>query len=496
MNATIEKHKIIASSRSRQLTQEVIEYQQMPEGPEKQAKCEKIMMENERIILSVCKRYLNQVEEEDLLQEARLGFFQAMQHFDATKETHFISYCINGIKIAISRFFEKQVNPIRVSPTVISKENIMKEASIQFQQKQHRMPNLFELSKITGIPVNDVKMILTLPKISRTIDEPIHVDDDVLLKDTIEDDSASLEELCEEKEHRAEILKLFHSVLTEREQAVVWAHTIQKLSLNSIAQKMHLSRERIRQIEQNAFLKFSEAYMRFYDRRGYEEPVELRSRSMSESQDIMIPLQDRYERNLKEFSKVNGTPEQYFAVSHMLCLEDAPYISQISLRETCHINPNTLLNKAMCDDTLAQSLRVIKEQSRSQRKNICARECSNFYQIFANRNISKVEVDLAFTTLSKEASKLAYQYFGEDLNNQLDWSCHQHSSEDTILSNFVIRPLYAKILYFREFGQYPLSFPEKEDAKLQETLANLKQPLEMIPIVTKTKLASQVYQYQ
>ena len=42
MNATIEKHKIIASSRSRQLTQEVIEYQQMPEGPEKQAKCEKI----------------------------------------------------------------------------------------------------------------------------------------------------------------------------------------------------------------------------------------------------------------------------------------------------------------------------------------------------------------------------------------------------------------------------------------------------------------------
>ena len=80
------------------------------------------MMENERIILSVCKRYLNQVEEEDLLQEARLGFFQAMQHFDVTKETHFISYCINGIKIAISRFFEKQVNPIRVSPTVISKE--------------------------------------------------------------------------------------------------------------------------------------------------------------------------------------------------------------------------------------------------------------------------------------------------------------------------------------------------------------------------------------
>ena len=85
MNATIEKHKIIASSRSRQLTQEVIEYQQMPEGPEKQAKCEKNMMENERIILSVCKRYLNQVEEEDLLQEARLGFFQDMQHFDATK---------------------------------------------------------------------------------------------------------------------------------------------------------------------------------------------------------------------------------------------------------------------------------------------------------------------------------------------------------------------------------------------------------------------------
>ncbi len=54
------------------------------------------------------KRYLNQVEEEDLLQEARLGFFQAMQHFDVTKETHFISYYPNGIKIAISRFLKNK----------------------------------------------------------------------------------------------------------------------------------------------------------------------------------------------------------------------------------------------------------------------------------------------------------------------------------------------------------------------------------------------------
>lgn len=495
MNTTTKEHKIVASSRSRQLTQEVIEYQQMPEGPAKQAECEKIMVENERIILSVCQKYFNQVEKEDLLQEARIGFFTAMQNFDAMKDTNFISYCVRGIKIAVCRYFEKQSNPIHVTSSVISKEKAIKEATIRFQQEHYRLPNQLELSNITGLSMKTIKKILTIPRVSRSIDEPVQSDEDLFLKDVLQDDSDTMEEVCEEKEHRANILKIFHSALTEREQAIVWAHTIQNRNLNSIAQEMHLSRERIRQIEQSAFLKFSEAYMRFYDRTGYEEKVELHSHSMLTNPNKLSLLNENHEQNLKEFFKTNGTPEQYFAVSHMFCLENAPYISQISLRQTCHINPNILLSKAMCDDTVARSLRAVKNQSHSQRKNICARECNNFYQLFANRNISKTELDLAFTTLSEETKKLAYQYYGDDLNNQLDWSCFLNSVEDMILSNFIIRPLYAKILYFREFGQYPPSFPEKEDTKLQTAIANLKKPLRMLPNMTEMISSSPSLQY-
>lgn len=471
MNATTTmKARPFASGRSINLTKQILEYQSMPNGEEKKKLCNQIMANNEHLIFEVTKRYKGRAEEEDLLQEARLGFYMAMQTFDATKEVNFTTYCIEGIQIAIYKFLERQVNPIRITARMFKKANHLNYVTNHLEQVLKRTPSISELSKATGFSESEIQEIRLLPHIEKSLDMPILDVEGLEIKDTIEDpDSCLFQEKIEDEDERETKLSIIFSQLTDREKTILMNHLGQGKTLNEISKKLQVSRERVRQIESRAIQKIKNSYY-----------------VVEKTKNSALEEVSEEEEKLCQYLQLVCTKNDYFIATHMLCLKNAEYISMILLRDVCHVNVNKALDILQNDPEIYQLVKQIKK-GKNRREQIYASNRADFYQGLQCLDFTKEEIDNSFQTLSNGAQILAHYFYGDNLELSLDWSSAKNGSQDLLLSEFVFRPIYAKMLYYREFGCYPNSKNQKDDENLKKRIVSKNISLDKIPVLEINK---------
>ncbi len=223
------------------------------------AALDKIVNSNLRFVVSVAKKFLNQgLSYMDLIAEGNIGLITAGKRFDERREFRFISYAVWWIRQAIQKAIAEQTNTVRLPINRSQQAQRMKRVSQKLEQKHHRKVAESEIAEEMSLDMRKMNQIRAASKPLVSLDKPLY-DDDVTLADTL----ANPDELTPDQsfvmdELEQELTDAMTS-LTPREKDIVVRYyglgAIETCSLETIGQDINLSRERVRQIRNQALNK-------------------------------------------------------------------------------------------------------------------------------------------------------------------------------------------------------------------------------------------------
>ena len=160
---------------------------------EREAK-ELLFSKNTGLVHHVVKRFIGRgnIEAEDLFQIGAMGLMKAIEKFDTDYEVQFSTYAVPLIVGEIRRFLRDD-GLIKVSRSIKENARKLKWIKEEMQQRTGREPTLSELSKESGIPVEDIVTALDAVREVESIDKTVYESDgsEVRLLDMLGNDSES-----------------------------------------------------------------------------------------------------------------------------------------------------------------------------------------------------------------------------------------------------------------------------------------------------------------
>ena len=221
---------------------------------------EKLIKANLRFVVSVAKQYQNQgLSLPDLINEGNMGLIKAAENFDETRGFKFISYAVWWIRQSILQALAEYSRIIRLPISQLNLFSKINKEISNFEQKNERLPSVDELSDILDVSSERIMDILNCSKKYTSIYMPVLDDSDTNLSDLIisDDDKFSDSTLINESLVK-ELNIILNSTLSEQELKVIkmfFGFESREKSLDEIGIKLNLTKERVRQIKNNAIFK-------------------------------------------------------------------------------------------------------------------------------------------------------------------------------------------------------------------------------------------------
>jgi RNA polymerase primary sigma factor len=221
----------------------------------------RIMVEaNMRLVISIARKYIGRgMEFMDLVQEGNSGLVKAVDKFDYRKGFKFGTYASWWIRQAITRSLAEQARTIRTPMYLNSQYGRVAKVSQTLFQKLGRKPDVTEISRLTGLPVDKVEDIMSMIPQTVSLSKPLGDDDENQMSNLIADPQFSIPSGKASFVYLQDQLERVLDSLTEREEQVIrlrfgMADGMPR-TLEEVGLIFNLTRERIRQIEAKALKK-------------------------------------------------------------------------------------------------------------------------------------------------------------------------------------------------------------------------------------------------
>ncbi|PRC91279.1 RNA polymerase sigma factor RpoS [Solimicrobium silvestre] len=228
---------------------------------------QKMIEHNLRLVVSIAKHYINRgVALLDMIEEGNLGLMHAIDKFEPERGFRFSTYATWWIRQSIERAIMNQARTIRLPVHVVRELNQILRAKYHLEAQHHdgRDAALEDIANLVGRPMGEVQDILALSEHATSLDMPLDNDPQSSLMDMLPGESDDGPDSRAERHELSVLVRDWLSKLPDKQRVVIMRRfgldNDDPATLETLAEEMGVTRERIRQIQQEALIKLKRSF--------------------------------------------------------------------------------------------------------------------------------------------------------------------------------------------------------------------------------------------
>lgn len=227
-----------------------------------------------RLVVKMASKFKNYgLPITDLVSEGNVGLIQAVKKFDPEKGFRFSTYAMWWIRANIQEYVLRSWSLVKIGTTIAQRKLFFNLHKLKKRLKRNdenslRDEHISQIADELNVEEKEVKeMDSRLSHSDTSLNNLIHGSEDTEVIDEIAANEQTQEQIAidnQEKERREKILKEAFDILNDREKDILIKRQMSEVSstLEELSKHYNISRERIRQIEQNALEKLKKEILR------------------------------------------------------------------------------------------------------------------------------------------------------------------------------------------------------------------------------------------